>query len=349
MIPIDGRFGEGGGQILRTSLALSMVTGKAFSMENVRANRRRPGLMRQHLAALNAATAVSGAEADGAALGSTAVAFRPGPVRPGEYRFAVGTAGSATLVLQTVLPALILADGPSRITLEGGTHNPHAPPFEFLERAFLPLVNRMGPRVSAALDRHGFFPAGGGRFRVSVAPAPFLSRAEILHRGEIRDLRARAVVSRLSPKIARREIRVVGEMLGLAPDRLETVEIADSAGPGNVLLVTVESDTAAEVFTGFGERGVRAEKVAERTARAVRAYLESGVPVGPHLADQLLVPMALAGGGSFRTLAPTPHTGTNIAVIRRFLDVDIDAAETGDGSWEIRVGPGASGGPAPRD
>src|SRR5262245_64635982 len=157
---IDGSHGEGGGQIVRTSLALAVVTGRSVAIDNIRAGRKEPGLKRQHLAAGNAAGEICGGRVTGAAVGSRAVTLEPGPVRPGNYHFRVGTAGSATLVLQTVLPALLIADGPSTLVLEGGTHNPWAPPFDFLEKAFLPLVNRMGPHVEVELERHGFYPAG---------------------------------------------------------------------------------------------------------------------------------------------------------------------------------------------
>jgi RNA 3'-terminal phosphate cyclase (ATP) len=161
MLTIDGSQSEGGGQVLRSSLALSLVTGRPFAIENIRAGRKKPGLLRQHLTAVLAAAEVSAAEVEGAALASRRLLFRPGRVRAGDYAFRVGTAGSATLVLQTVLPALLLAEGESTLTLEGGTHNPMAPPVDFLENAYLPLVNRLGPRVKVQLVRPGFYPAGG--------------------------------------------------------------------------------------------------------------------------------------------------------------------------------------------
>ena len=167
MIEIDGSQGEGGGQILRTALALALVTGKPFRITNIRAGRKKPGLLRQHLTAIQAAMAVGGAAAEGATIGSRDLVFHPGAITPGTYRFAVGTAGSTTLVLQTILPALLCAGGESMLTLEGGTHNPFAPPFDFLQTTFLPQVNRLGPKVEAVLERPGFYPAGGGRFRVS--------------------------------------------------------------------------------------------------------------------------------------------------------------------------------------
>jgi RNA 3'-terminal phosphate cyclase (ATP) len=171
MITIDGSQGEGGGQILRTSLALSLVTSQPFRIERIRSKRRRPGLLNQHLIAVEAAKTVGCAEVEGAALSSQTLEFRPGPVTPGKYRFAVGTAGSATLLLQTVHPARLTASGHSTLTLEDGTHNPMAPPFDFLARCFMPLIHRMGPSVELELRRHGFFPAGGGVFHARIEPA----------------------------------------------------------------------------------------------------------------------------------------------------------------------------------
>ena len=161
MITIDGSYGEGGGQILRTSLALSLVTGKPFSIHNIRAGRKNPGLMRQHLTAVNAAAEIGKAAIKGNSIGSQAFTFNPETIKSGNFHFAIGSAGSCTLVFQTVLPALMISGGPSEIILEGGTHNPFAPPYDFLEKAFLPVINRMGPRVDAVLEKPGFYPAGG--------------------------------------------------------------------------------------------------------------------------------------------------------------------------------------------
>lgn len=338
MITIDGSFGEGGGQILRTALALSLVTGKPFRIENVRAGRKRPGLRRQHLTAVMAAAEVGRAKVRGAEVGSKELTFEPTGARAGEYRFAVGTAGSATLVLQTVLPALATAREPSALVLEGGTHNPFAPPYDFLEKTFLPVLNGMGPRVTAKLRRHGFYPAGGGRFDVAIEPVEGLRRVDLLERGEVVGKRARALVARLPVSIAERELAVLERSLGFTPEECAAEEIGASSGPGNVVMIEIECEHVTELVTGFGQRGVRAEKVARSAGEEAREYLASGVPVGRHLADQLLVPMALAaGGGSFRTLAPSSHTKTNAEVVRRFLDVDVILERTGRNAWEIRV------------
>ncbi|MBO0725661.1 MAG: RNA 3'-phosphate cyclase, partial [Blastocatellia bacterium] len=216
MISIDGSFGEGGGQILRTALGLSLFTGQPFRIEKIRAGRRNPGLLRQHLTAVKAAAKISQAEAQGAHIGSTQLTFTPGRVAPGRYQFAVGTAGSATLVLQTILPALLISDDQEQqthLTLEGGTHNPFAPPFDFLVKAFLPLLERMGARIEARLERYGFYPAGGGRFEIAVTPVKKLEPIELNERGKILDRRATALVAHLPHSIAERELGVVHKKL----------------------------------------------------------------------------------------------------------------------------------------
>jgi RNA 3'-terminal phosphate cyclase (ATP) len=241
-------------------------------------------------------------------------------------------------VLQTVLPALVLAGGPSRLTLEGGTHNPMAPPFEFLQRAFLPLLGRMGPAVSAELERPGFFPAGGGRFRVQIEPAPGkLERLDLLERGEVVARRARAVVAHLPLDIARRELAVVARGLNWDRACLHAEQVRDSAGPGNVLILEIESEQVTEVFTGFGQKGVQAEKVAGDAVEEARAYLAAGVPVGRHLADQLIVPLALAGGGSFRTLPLSRHATTQIELVQKFLPVEVAASAVHERVWQLEV------------
>lgn len=322
-IRIDGSQGEGGGQVLRSSLTLSMATGQPFVIEKIRARRKRPGLMRQHLTAVRAAAAISGAEVEGDHIGSTRLSFHPGPVRGGDHHFAVGTAGSTTLVLQTVLPVLLTAPGPSTLVLEGGTHNPMAPPFPFLADTFLPLIERMGPRLGLALERPGFFPAGGGRLRLEVAPCTALEPFELYERGEIERRRARALVAHLPSSIARRELSVVRGKLGWDAAELEAVEVADSAGPGNLLVLQVGDAQITETFTGFGRRGIRAEAVAEAAIRDAKRWLAAEVPVGEHLADQLLLPLALAGGGGFTTLPLARHATTQIELIRRFLPITI--------------------------
>lgn len=319
MIHLDGSAGEGGGQILRTALGLSLVTGTPFTIDRIRAGREKPGLLRQHLTAVQAAAEVGKAEVRGAALGSRTLSFRPGTVSPGTYSFSVGSAGSATLVFQTVLPALLMAPASSSLRFEGGTHNAWAPPYDFLEKAFLPLVGRMGARISATLERRGFYPAGGGCFSVRIEPCSRLERLDLVERGSLVAKRATAIVSSLSPGIAHRELKVLERTLSIDRTRLKAVEDAPSAGPGNVVQVEVESEHVTELFTGFGEKKVTAERVGQLLAEEVGVYLESGAPVGEYLADQLLIPMALAGGGSFVSTPLSSHSTTNMDVIRQFL------------------------------
>jgi RNA 3'-terminal phosphate cyclase (ATP) len=337
LITIDGSMGEGGGQVLRTALALSLITGKPIRISNIRARRKRPGLLRQHLTALNAAAKVGRGRVSGADIGSMEVTFEPREVMPGSFHFSIGTAGSTTLVLQTVLPALMVASEPSQLVLEGGTHNPFAPPFDFLDRAFVPLIRRMGPEVSCNLERQGFYPAGGGRFSVTVTPVSELAGIILRERGEIKRYGCCAVVAQISKDIGYREVRTVCEEMDWPMNCSRVVYSRRSPGPGNVLSIEIEAENIAEVFTGFGMRGVSAEQVASGAAMEAGRYLKAGVPVGIHLADQILLPMAMAGSGSFRTLSPSQHTLTNIRVIESFLDVEIKCACIANDVWEISI------------
>jgi RNA 3'-terminal phosphate cyclase (ATP) len=337
MIEIDGSKGEGGGQILRTALSLSVVTGKPFAIRNIRARRAKPGLMRQHLTAVKAAAEISGARVEGAEVGATALAFRPGPVKAGDYVFRIGSAGSTGLVLQTVLLPLALAGGTSSVIIEGGTHNMQAPPYEFLDRAFLPLVRRAGFDVTAELRRPGFYPAGGGTIAVRIGPAGPFQPLVIEEHGPAVSRMAEAVIANLPNTIAERELAALGGLLGWRKDELLMSTRTDVSGPGNCLLLTMRHANVCEVVTAFGRPGLSSEAVAAEAAKEVRAYLDSGAPVGAHLADQLLLPMALAAGGRFVTCAPTLHLRTNAEVMRLFLDADIAIAETDEGRWLVTV------------
>ena len=337
MIVIDGSEGEGGGQMLRSALSLSLVTGKPFRIEKIRGNRSRPGVMRQHATAVEAACAIGGTECEELAVGASELSFTPGKVTPGEHQFAVGTAGSTSLVLQTLLPPLMLADGPSRLVLEGGTHNIHAPPFDFLARTFLPILARMGPRVTATLRRPGFYPAGGGRIEVEIVPAARLERLDLIDRGALRRVEARALIAGLPGEIAVRELAVVASVLGWPEEARRIEQLPERVGPGNVLLLEAEFDHVTEIATGFGQLGVPAHAVAERAAKRMAGYLASSAVAGPYLADQLLLPMALAGGGSFTTVRPSQHSRTGADIIARFLDVAITVAQREDGCPLVNV------------
>jgi len=338
MLTIDGSFGEGGGQILRSSLALAMVTGRPFRIEKIRAGRKKPGLMRQHLTAVQAAAQISQADVRGADIGSTAVEFHPKQVQPGEYAFGIGTAGSTTLVLQTILPALLTASGPSRLTFEGGTHNPFAPPFDFLAKALIPLVNRMGPTVSAELERPGFYPAGGGKFTISIEPARELKGFELTDRGEVVRRCGRAVVSNLPAHIAEREIKVLCKGTNWDESCFSTDEVTNSRGPGNIVIIEVEAENVTEVFTGFGEVGRSAEAVATLALQSYQRWLKAAVPVGEYLADQIMLPLAIAGQGRYLTLPLTRHSTTHIELIGQFLGIGMKAERQGRDCCLVSVG-----------
>ena len=343
MLEIDGSQGEGGGQIVRSSLALSLLTGKSFRIFNLRAVRKKPGLKRQHLTAVLAAAEVGNANVAGAEIGSSEIIFEPDTIVPGEYRFQISTAGSINLVLQTVLPALMMADRPSKLTLAGGTHNMLAPPFDFLKRCYIPLLNRMGPSVELKLNRYGFYPAGGGEFEAEITPADRMQGIEIESRGKIVQRRVRAIVSSLPIEIAKRETARVVRKLNWDRAVEEHLDAPDPAGPGNILFAELEFENLTTMFSGFGRQGVSAEKVADGVVREVRRYLKTDAPVGEHLADQLMLPMAIAANFSdakskFRTGPLSQHSLTHADIIQLFFDVEVCVEEASNGTCCVSVG-----------
>ncbi|MCE3264463.1 MAG: 3-terminal phosphate cyclase [Pseudoduganella sp.] len=323
MIELDGSTGEGGGQILRTSLTLSMITGQAFCIRNIRANREPPGLRRQHLSAVRAAAVVSNASLSDAAVGSTTLEFTPGRVTGGVYDFDIGTAGSTTLVLQTLIPALLFAEQPTAVTVTGGTHNPKAPPAEFLQRAYCRVLAAMGAEVEVDIERYGFYPAGGGMVSAAVWPCRQLQRINLLERGALRMAQAQVIAARLPAQVAQRQYATVRNLLGWdAEQMLEPLDPV-TASPGNAILLSIDSEAVTEVFSAIGDRGVRAEAVARAAALEARRYLASGAAAGEHLGDQLMLPMALAGGGAYTLDHVSQHAITNAEVIAHFLPVTI--------------------------
>ncbi len=339
MLKIDGSHGEGGGQILRTALSLSMVTGRGVQIEKIRDARSRPGLMRQHLTAVKAAAAICGAELDGAELRSQCVTFSPGSIRGGEYHFQVGTAGSTMLVLQTILLPLLYADAPARVVLEGGTHAMNAPPFEFVERAYLPILQQMGATVSIELERYGFFPAGGGRVVLEVEPlSNELGRLELMDAGAPVKKSLRVVNAFLAEHIATREVETFAELTGW-PDAADVKLTENSECPGNIMMASLSFATHDELISELGKPGRPAEQVAERCAEEVLRFLESGAAVGEYLCDQLLLPMALGQGGRFRAQTFSEHSRTQVWLIEQFVDVDFEILPAGEltDSVEVRV------------
>ena len=343
MIEIDGSTGEGGGQVLRTSLALALCTGQAVRFQNIRARRPKPGLMRQHLACVQAAVAVSGARAEGAELGSQTLVFEPGEVRAGEHHFHIGSAGSCTLVLQTVLPALMGVEGESWLTLVGGTHNPMAPPFHFLLRSFAPLLQRLGVGLELKLERHGFYPAGGGRFTARITPAVQLTPVDVLSRGERLDAFAECLTPGVPGRVAWAELSLLGERLGWPRDKLLHGDARQDEGPGNALMATLAHTEVTELFTSFGEKGRPAEQVAMDVVRAVQGYLASDGALGEHLTDQWMLPLALAVQASGKSAAFTCtelslHARTQIETVSAFLPVRFQTERLERG-WRVTLSP----------
>ena len=347
IVEIDGSRGEGGGQILRTSLALSMITGRPLVMTNIRAGRAKSGLRRQHLACVHAAAQLSGAEVYGAEVGSKFLDFRPKGIEARTLDIDIGSAGSTSLVVQTILVAAIVAKHPLRAVVHGGTHNPMAPPWDFLARVFIPHLEAMGARVELVLDRCGFATGSGashdeltqyrGQVTLIVEPGE-LRPIEIVEAAPVRERHACAILARLPTHVAERELAAVREQLGWSKIECEVRDVSDAGGPANVLMLEVDRGTSRELVTVFGEKGLRAEVVAERACRAMREYLDADVPVGEHLADQLLLPLALAGGGRFRAATLSLHSTTNIETIQHFIDVPMRTEPVRDGVVDVIVG-----------
>ena len=338
MITIDGSEGEGGGQMVRNACALSLVTGEPFRISNIRGRRAKPGLMRQHVTAIEAACVISGSECSGLTVGATELEFRPGRATPGEYHFAVGTAGSTGLVLQTVLMPLILADGPSQLVLEGGTHNMLAPPFDFIERTFLPIINRMGPNVSARIVRHGFYPRGGGRIEVDINPAP-LAPIDCIERGEALGVTGQVLFAGLPFEVAERMLARARHDLATWPDEAFAVrQLPADQGPGVILLLEAQYANVTEVVSGFGQLGVPAERLAKTSAARMNGFQASSAFAGPYLADQLVLPFVVSGGGSLTTVKPSQHLLTAIDIVRRFSGYKITLTKQGSGTHLLTVG-----------
>jgi RNA 3'-terminal phosphate cyclase (ATP) len=236
-----------------------------------------------------------------------------------------------------VLPALWNCKAPSRLRLEGGTHNPLAPSSDFVSDSYLPKLRELGVDATLSLECHGFYPAGGGVITATVEPCAQLRHGVFADRGQLESIEATALVSALSTGIGLRELAVLAEQLGLPEDTLHLHNVRPAKGPGNALLVRVRHGSHTETFTGHGERGLSSETVAQRVAAQVRAYLDSGACIGEHLSDQLLLPMALAGGGAFTTPAPTEHLRSNAALIEKFLAVEIGWKAVAENCWEVTV------------
>ncbi|MBA7479627.1 RNA 3'-terminal phosphate cyclase [subsurface metagenome] len=335
---IDGSTGEGGGQILRTSLTLACVTGKSLHIENIRAARRNPGLAKQHLSCVQAACQICNGQCRGAALGSQVLDFQPGAIQGGDFCFDIGSAGSASLVIQTLLPALFLADKPSTVTVTGGTHNPLAPPFDFLCETFLPAISTAGFRGDCKLIKYGFFPAGGGKITFDIQlwqkqPHKIINLCE--PNGQVQ-IYARIYTAKLPVHIARRQQKLLLQS-GLNIQNIEDIEVTDSDGPGNCVMIRLCNGGRTTVFTAFGMRGKPSQQVVDEVVKMARDFLASGAAVDRFLADQLLIYMALnrhfakrskmgtrSKTGCYTTNELSPHLLTNMEIIKKFLPVNFD-------------------------
>jgi RNA 3'-terminal phosphate cyclase (ATP) len=353
-IVLDGSQGEGGGQILRTALALSAITGKPFTVTNVRANRLKPGLRPQHVEAARATARLVDAEVEGAVVGGTRLEFRPrGKATPGEWVLDVGTAGSTPLLLQTVCWPLALAGGPSQLTLRGGTHQDHAPSFHFLALVWAPAVARLGFRFALELQAAGFYPEGGGEFTARVEPAHAMPPLDLRHRGTLLDVEVVSMVGGLGYEIADRQASRALRSLraaGIAAQAQRVPVPARLSKGGHVLVVS----TFERTRSGHGAVSARErtpEQIADDAVGAFRAHLAGGGAVDLHLGDQLLLPAALVAAGlvpappgvvpstRYTVASVTRHLTTNAAVIRRFLDVEISVLGREEDEGEVRVQP----------
>lgn len=320
---IDGSTGEGGGQILRTSLALSCITGRNLHIENIRAARRNPGLAKQHLSCVDAARQISGGQCEGAAIGSNTLDFQPGPIRGGDYYLEIGSAGSSTLVIQTILPALFLAERPSTVTVTGGTHNPMAPPYDFLCETFLPAIATAGFSGNCRLHKHGFYPAGGGKITFEIKPWQKQPDKiiDLCKRSERLEIHARIYIAKLPIHIAEHQEKLLLQS-NLEINNVEHIEVTDSDGPGNCVMLRLIGAGMTSIFTAFGMKGKPSQQVVGEVVKMAKDFLASGAAVDYFLADQLLIYTALSKAGCFTTNTLSAHLLTNMDVIKKFLPLD---------------------------
>jgi len=335
-------MGEGGGQVLRSSLTLAMLLQQPFEIHNIRAGREKPGLLRQHLTCVRAAANICNATVTGDVLGSERVCFEPGPVIPGNYHFVIGSAGSTTLVCQTLLLPLAMAGAQSRVRFEGGTHNGLSPSLDFLRSSFLPIMAQMGLHTAVQTKKLGFYPAGGGDWSIQIEPVRALQplqlkSPEFKTEELVAALQLQVLCSKLPEHISQREIRAFTAAMALGPLQVNVHEV-NSQGPGNMLIATVKHSLLTCQFELAGQRGLSAEKLASTLALSVKHWLAARVAVEEYLADQLLLPLAVAGAGQFSTLEPSLHCTTNIEVIRCFGLATFNLDQTSEQSWTIKLG-----------
>lgn len=325
MIHIDGSQGEGGGQVVRSSLTLSLLTQQDLHITNIRARRSKPGLRAQHLKAVEAAVAVGRAKADGVDFGSTTLTFHPEAIHPGRYKFDIGTAGSAALVLQTIFLPLATAESTSTVTITGGTHVRWSPSFHYLDLHWLDFMRRMGFEAQLKMESAGFYPEGGGRITASIRPGREIRNLNVTQRGELKQIRGISAIANLPRHIAERQreqvIRRLGNRYYLNDIRL--VEMP-SRLKGTMLLLLAEFERSQACYFALGEIGKPAERVADEAIDQMEEFLSTGGAIDQYLADHLLVPLAFASGTSqLRTSKITQHLLTNAEVVRAFTPARI--------------------------
>ncbi len=327
-IDIDGSEGEGGGQMLRSSLALSVLTGKPVRFNNIRAKRSKPGLQAQHLSSVQAAAMICQAQVTGDQIGSQQVSFRPGPVQSGDYFFKIGTAGATALVLHTVyLPLLLKGQEPSSIRIEGGTHALAAPSGEYLTITWAGYLKALGGQIEVKINKPGFFPKGGGLLQAKITPGRTLSpwiATDLLETSQGRVECLAIVGGKLPISIGERMVKQSIDRLG-AGCTGHVVEYPHAKSPGVVASIMDYRGSVPSVFYGLGARGKPSERVADEAIDAYLAHRETGCPVDPHAADQLLLPLVFAQGASaYRVSAVTQHLLTQRDIIKRFVARDIE-------------------------
>ncbi|MEO2088313.1 MAG: RNA 3'-terminal phosphate cyclase [Gemmataceae bacterium] len=326
MIEIDGSEGEGGGQILRSALALSMLTGKPFKLINIRARRPKPGLAPQHLACVRAAANICSGQYKGGTIGSSVVVFEPGECKSGQYFLGVNTAGATPLILHTVyLPLALRGAGESRLTITGGTHVKAAPCYHYLETTWAGFLRKMGIEIDLEMARPGFYPRGGGEIRATIRPCAEVRPLHLTTCPELTTAGGFGSVADLPESVGKNMARRLTHKLKMAGVESHIPQETWANGPGAVAGVLFRQAPVPPLFFALGERGKPAEAVADEAVEQAIAFKESGCPVDPHAADQILLPLAFAAAPSeYRTSEVTQHLLTNIETVKRFVDREIE-------------------------
>jgi RNA 3'-terminal phosphate cyclase (ATP) len=360
MIEIDGSYREGGGQILRTALSLSCLFQKPFRISNIRKDRKKPGLMPQHLTCVRAAQLLSNAEVAGDYIGSTELLFSPREMQTGEFYFDIGTAGSTSLVLQTLIPAIVFSNvsgnQKTTITLKGGTHVPFSPSFHYLDNIFASFLRKLGIEINLSIESYGFYPQGGGKVRAEIVPVKNIKPLNITERGALLKLRGYSGVGNLPFSIAERQRNTLLEEIfssiaALTPTFEEVGEGSfenfpvdidllnvSTPGQGTFIFVQSESEHSTAGFTSLGERRKMAEIVGEEAAKEFLAYYETGAAIDPHLADQIVLYLSMCNERSvFTTSCITEHLMTNLWAIGLFHAYKYSVEGEPGKPWIVRI------------